>query len=64
MILPNRSVSSTQTKRTVIMILPSSQWRCRKTALQAYVERIFSLCGRTQKQNEPESGDESFCETK
>src|SRR6218665_2593214 len=46
-ILPNRSVSSTQTRRTVIMKchLPSSQWQSRETASQAYVERMFSLCG-------------------
>src|SRR6218665_1101191 len=51
-ILPNRSVSSTQTRRTVIMKchLPSSQCRHiglrgHETASQAYVERIFSLCG-------------------
>jgi len=38
-ILPNRSVTSTATRRTVIMKfhLPSSQWRCRETASQAYM---------------------------
>jgi len=39
-IIPNRSVSSTQTRRTVIMKchMPSSQWRCRETDSQG-------LCG-------------------
>src|SRR6218665_1736080 len=44
-ILPNRSVSSTQTTRTVVMKCHlAMQRRCRKTASQAYVDRIFSLC--------------------
>jgi len=46
-ILPNRSVCSMQTRRTVIMKshVPSGQRRCRETASQANMERIFSLCG-------------------